>query len=159
MDFLLVVLLLLFVLLVVNVGNRDSQRLTLSVESVDFIVVFIVETLLGEILFVAGHWNDFVVCDDLCFIVVEEMVMVLISVVEQVDKYQCLVFVINETTIYEWIWEIIDRHCMVIKIESFIDIKLVITDCLFTSVDVSTLIAICLLNVSGEHSQIENSVI
>ena len=114
MDLLLVEKFLIFVLFVLNISNRNSETLTLSIKSVNFVVVFIVETLLWEVLFVAGHWNDFMGCDLLGLIVVEEMVMELISIVEQVHEYQCLVFIINKATINEWIWEIINGHCVVI---------------------------------------------
>lgn len=84
MYLLLIVVFLSIILWVFDTLDRDPHGLSLPVESVNLVVLLIVEGFLGEVLLVAVHWDDVVVVLNylLRLVIVEEMVVVLICVVE-----------------------------------------------------------------------------
>jgi heme A synthase len=115
-DLLLIVILFAFVLVVIDTSDRNSETLTLPVKGVNFIIVLVVETLLGEILSVATHWNNVVTVfhNLLGLIVVEKVMMMLVGIIKQVDKDQGLFLIVHKAAANEWIRKIVNRHCVVI---------------------------------------------
>ena len=102
-----------------DVNHWDSKGLTLAVECINLIVVGIVKALLGEVLLVALHFDDFVACDLLGLYVVEEMVVIERGIVEQVHEQQ---LVGDEAAVDEWVWKVVDWHRMVVQTKRFINI-------------------------------------
>jgi len=51
--------------------------------------------------------------------IIEKVMMLSQFVMEKVHKDLALR---NEAARHEWVWEIVDRHCMVVQAKSFVDI-------------------------------------
>ena len=144
MYLLLVVVLLSVILWIWDVFNGHSQGLTLPIERVYLVVIGIVKTLLREVLAVTLH-IDSRMLGDLSIRDVEEEVMVNEGGgVEQIHKKQ---MVSDKNTLDEWVREVVDWHCVVVKTQSIIDIEFIFFDLFFTS---------CML---PECPQFENTVI
>jgi len=69
--------------------------------------------------------------------------MMLVFAVEKINKdvcYWCSIFVffpINEATVYEWVWEIINWHSVVVKVKSIVDVQFFLFDLFWCSFDLS----------------------
>ena len=100
------------VLLTIDIENRNSKGVTLSVEGVYLIVLRIVETLHREILIVRIDINYGLLSQLLRAQMIEKMVMLLLLVVEQIHKDKVIS---DETASNEWIRKVVNRHCVVVK--------------------------------------------
>tara|TARA_B110000285_G_C15064830_1_gene584499 strand:+ start:904 stop:1167 length:264 start_codon:yes stop_codon:yes gene_type:complete len=86
----------------------------LSIKGVDLIVLRVVEAFRREVLRRTQtlHTELGVANDPLLFPVVEEVVMLDQFVMEQIDEKQV---VVDEAAVDEWVWEVVDRHRVVVK--------------------------------------------
>ena len=102
----------------------------MPIERVYLVVVGIVETLLREVFAVTLH----IYCSVLSYLssrdVEEEVVMNQGGGVEQIHVNQ---MVSHKNTLDEWVREVVDWHCVVVKTQSIIDIEFIFFDLFFSS--------------------------
>ena len=106
-----------------NGKHRDSEALALPVKGVDFVILLIVEALEWKVFVIAVDWNfGNLNCLFFCQ-VVKKVVMSQGGRVEQIDKDQV---VPDESACDEGIWEVVNRHCVVIDAQHCIDVELIL---------------------------------
>ena len=106
-----------------DVKNRDPERLTLPVKSVDLVELGVVKALYGKIFGVGVVHFDYRMLGNLASSnVKKEMVVGKLFVVKQVYKHDIVIY---KHTSDEWIRKVVDWHGVVIQVELTIDVKLI----------------------------------
>jgi hypothetical protein len=107
-------------LFAVDIEHRNPVRLPLSVECVNFIILSVIKALYREILVVAinidlnvlGYFLAVgVFAISIAVWMIEEMMVLFFLVMEQIHKNQIVIY---EAACDERIWEVVNRHCMVV---------------------------------------------
>lgn len=101
----------------------NAERLTLAIERVDLILLWIVKAFPGEVLVIALKYPRSLAAFYHCPgpVVVDEMVVGSACIVEQVDEQE---FVVDEYASDEWIREVVDRDCVIVKAKLRVDVEL-----------------------------------
>lgn len=89
----------------------DSEGFSLAVESVDLVVIGVVEAFLRKILIITIHFYLGMPCNGASCFIEKEVVMGDRSIMEKIHKNQV---VGDESASDEGVWEVVDRHCVVV---------------------------------------------